>query len=91
MGRYGLKRLEYATTEGVPLWTAPPHPPTKTMAERVVFPTTIAVVAGIFLWVYTTPEEDDMTEYWKKVESGRILLDDDDDDDWDDDDDDDEE
>lgn len=72
------------------VWTAPPHPPTKTIAERVVFPSTIAIVAGFMLWVYMTPEEEDMTEYWKRVESGQILLDlDDDDDDWEDDDDDD--
>jgi len=80
MGKYGLKRLDY-TTMKPPVWTAPPHPPTKTMAERVVFPLTLAVAAGVVLWMYVSPEEDDMTEYWKRVESGRILLDDDDDDD----------
>ena len=37
------------------------------------------------------PEEDDMTEYWKRVESGQVLMDDDDDDDYDDWDDDEEE
>eukprot|EP00536_Pseudo-nitzschia_multiseries_P009052 jgi/Psemu1/22217/gm1.22217_g len=90
MGRYGLKRLDY-THMKPPVWTAPPHPPTKTAAERVVFPLTLALAAGIVLWVYMSPEEDDMTEYWKRVESGQILLDDDDDDDYDDDDYDDEE
>lgn len=64
-----------------PVWTAPPHPPTKTTAERVVFPLTLVIVAGITTWVYMSPEEDDMVEYWKRVESGRLLLLDDDDDD----------
>lgn len=54
------------------------------MAERLVFPVSILLVAGIVLWVYTSPEEEDMTEYWKRVESGRILLDDDDDDEYED-------
>ena len=86
MGRYGLKRLDY-TTMKPPVWTAPPHPPTKTLAEKIVFPMTLLTVAGIVLWVYMTPEEEDMTEYWKRVESGQILLDDDyDDDDYEDDD-----
>jgi hypothetical protein len=34
------------------------------------------------------PEEDDMKDYWKRVETGQILMDDDDEDDedyWDDD------
>merc|ERR1712194_866248 len=79
-GRDGLKRLDY-TTMKPPVWTTPPHPPTKTVAERVVFPLSIVLVAGIAVWVYMSPEEEDMTEYWKRVESGRILLDDDDDDD----------
>ena len=79
MGKYGLRRLDY-TTMKPPVWTTPPHPPTKTVAERIVFPLSIVLVAGIVLWVYMSPEEDDMTEYWKRVESGQILLDDDDDD-----------
>lgn len=87
MGRYGLKRLDY--TNATPrVWTAPPHPPTKTVAERVVFPLTLAIASGIVVWVYLTPEDDDMTEYWKRVESGRILYEEDDDDDCGDDDDD---
>mmetsp|Transcript_10324 Transcript_10324/g.30212 ORF Transcript_10324/g.30212 Transcript_10324/m.30212 type:complete len:194 (-) Transcript_10324:641-1222(-) len=90
MGRYGLKRLDY-THMKPPVWTAPPHPPTKTTAERVVFPLTLMLAAGVVFWVYMSPEEDDMTEYWKRVESGQILLDDDYDDDDDDYDDDDEE
>lgn len=85
MGRYGLKRLDYAGMTP-PVWTAPPHPPTKTTAERVVFPLTLALVAGMIVWVYMAPEEEDMAEYWKRVESGQILLDDDDDYDEDDDD-----
>ncbi len=84
MGKYGLKRLDYTTMEP-PVWTTPPHPPTKTFAERTVFPLSIVLVAGIVGWVYMTPEEDDMTEYWKRVESGQILMDDDDDDDYEDD------
>jgi len=82
-----LKRLDY--TNATPrVWTAPPHPPTKTVAERVVFPLTLAIASGIVVWVYLTPEDDDMTEYWKRVESGRILYEEDDDDDCGDDDDD---
>jgi len=84
MGRYGLKRLDY-TTKKPPIWTAPPHPPTKTTADRVVFPISLFCVAGIALWVYMSPEEEDMTEYWKRVESGQILLYDDDDDEYEDD------
>jgi len=90
MGKFGLKRLDY-TNMKPPVWTTPPHPPTKTLAERVVFPLSIVVVAGIVLWVYKSPEEEDMKDYWKRVESGQILLDDDDDDEWEDDDDEDEE
>ena len=89
MGRYGLKRLNYATLEP-PIWTVPPHPPTKSIAEKVLFPATIAFTASIVVWAYMNPEEEDMKEYWKRVETGQILLDDDDDDDdgedWDDDD-----
>ena len=84
MGKYGLKRLDY-TTMHPPVWTTPPHPPTKTLSERIVFPLSIVLVAGIVGWVYMSPEEDDMTEYWKRVESGQILMDDDDDDDYEDD------
>jgi len=80
MGRYGLKRIDYAAMNP-PIWTTPPHPPTKRMAERVVFPVSIAAVAGIVFLAYMSPEEEDMTEYWKRVESGQILLYDDEDDD----------
>ena len=73
MGRYNLKRLDY-TTMKPPIWTAPPHPPTKTTAERVVFPLSIAIAAGFCLWVYMSPEEEDMTEYWKRVETGQIII-----------------
>jgi hypothetical protein len=52
--------------------------------ERVAFPATLMIVAGFALWVYMNPEEDDMTEYWKRVETGQILMDDGDDDDFDD-------
>lgn len=84
MGRYGLKRLNYATLEP-PVWTVPPHPPIKSIAEKVLFPATITVTALIVLWAYMNPEEEDMVEYWKRVESGQILVDDDDEeDDWDD-------
>jgi hypothetical protein len=90
MGRYGLKRLDYKTLDP-PVWTIPPHPPTKNVQERVLFPLTLVVVAGFGLWAYMNPEEEDMKEYWQRVSSGQILLDDDDDDDdddedWDDDD-----
>lgn len=86
MGRYGLKRLDYNTLKP-PIWQTPPHPPTKTILERTVFPLTLVIVAGVIIWAYLTPEEEDMTDYWKRVESGRILYDDydDDDDDYDDD------
>ena len=86
MGRYGLKRLDYSTLEPQ-IWTLPPQPPTKKLAERIAFPLTLVAVASIATWAYLNPEEDDMREYWKKVETGKILVDDDDDDDdWDDDD-----
>jgi hypothetical protein len=83
MGRYGLKRLDYKTLEP-PVWFVPPHPPTKSMNERVLFPLTLAFVAGFGLWAYFNPEEEDMRDYWKRVETGQILVDDDDDDDEDD-------
>ena len=83
MGKYGLKRLNYQTLEA-PVWTLPPQPPTKKLTEKIVFPLTLVATAGIGLWVYMNPEEDDMREYWKKVETGQILIDDDDDEDWDD-------
>lgn len=85
MGRYGLSRLNYATLEP-PVWTVPPHPPTKSITEKVLFPLTIVLTGAVVVWAYLNPEEDDMREYWKRVESGQILVedDDDDDDDWDD-------
>jgi hypothetical protein len=91
MGRYGLTRLDYRTLIP-PVWTLPPHPPTKSWKERIAFPLTLAIVGGIALWAYMYPEEEDMQDYWKRVETGQILVDDDDDDDddWDDDDDDEE-
>ena len=86
MGRYGLKRLDYSLMNPSELvWTVPPHPPAKTTRERIVFPLTLLITAGVFIFVYLTPEEEDMTEYWKRVESGQILLDDDEYDDGDDD------
>lgn len=87
MGRYNLRRLNYATLEP-PVWTIPPHPPSKSILERILFPFTIAATGAVILWAYMNPEEDDMKEYWKRVETGQILLDDDDDEDdedWDDD------
>jgi hypothetical protein len=87
MGRYGLKRLDYNTIKPT-VWQAPPHPPTKTMLERSVFPMTLIITASLIIWAYLTPEEENMTDYWKRVESGQILFDDDDNDDDDDDDDD---
>jgi hypothetical protein len=84
MGRFGLKRLDYHVIDP-PIWTVPPHPPTKTVQERVVFPLTLLVVSGLCLWAYMNPEQDDMRDYWKRVETGQILLDDDDDDDEEDD------
>ena len=49
MGKYGLKRLDYTTMQP-PVWTTPPHPPTKTLSERIVFPLSIVLVAGIVGW-----------------------------------------
>ena len=43
------------------------------------------MTAGVVFWAYLNPEEDDMQEYWKRVETGQILVEDDDDEeDWDD-------
>ena len=71
-----------------PVWTLPPHPPTKSITEKVLFPITVLATGAVVLWAYMNPEEDDMKDYWQRVESGRILIedddDDDDDDDWDD-------
>ena len=62
----------------------------KSLADRTFFPATLLIVAGFMVWVYMNPEEDDMTEYWKRVERGQVLIDDnsddDDEEDWDDDD-----
>merc|ERR1719223_1292823 len=44
MGRYGLKRLDYGVTEPT-VWTIPPHPPSKTLQERLVFPSTLIIVS----------------------------------------------
>jgi hypothetical protein len=78
MGRFGLKRLNYATMEP-PVWNLPPHPPTKSVTEKILFPVTVAMTAAVVAWAYMNPEEDDMREYWKRVETGQILVDDDDD------------
>eukprot|EP00934_Nitzschia_sp_Nitz4_P007944 Nitzschia sp. Nitz4//scaffold274_size25273//7690//7950//NITZ4_008326-RA/size25273-processed-gene-0.12-mRNA-1//-1//CDS//3329545278//7934//frame0 len=80
MGRYNLRRLDYASLDP-PVWTVPPHPPTKSVLERLLFPLSIVATGAVVVWAYMNPEEEDMTEYWKRVESGRILWDDDDDDD----------
>jgi hypothetical protein len=87
MGRYGLKRLDYKTV-APPAWPLPPHPPNKSMADKIIYPGTLITIAAIAIWAYMNPEEEDMKAYWKRVESGQILIDDDDDDDddWDDDD-----
>jgi hypothetical protein len=85
MGRYGLKRLDYKIVDA-PAWPLPPHPPNKSMADKIIYPSTLITIAAIAIWAYMNPEEEDMKDYWKRVESGQILMDDDDDDDWDDDD-----
>lgn len=54
------------------------------MADKIVFPATLVIGAAFMVWVYMNPEEDDMTEYWKRVESGQVLIDDDDDDEFND-------
>jgi hypothetical protein len=95
MGRYGLRRIDYTSNNSKlaanpPVWTLPPHPPTKSVQERVLFPLTLLIVAGLGVWAYLHPEEEDMRDYWKRVETGQILVEDDDDDDdeddWEDDD-----
>lgn len=83
MGKFGLARLNYATMEP-PVWHLPPHPPTKSVAERVLFPLTVVLTGAVVIWAYMNPEEDDMREYWKRVETGQILVEEDDDEDWDD-------
>ncbi|CAJ1953282.1 unnamed protein product [Cylindrotheca closterium] len=79
MGRYGLKRLDYRTME-TPVWSIPPHPPTKSTSDRVVFPITLLTIGSIIVWAYLNPEDEDMKDYWKRVETGQILEDDDEDD-----------
>lgn len=89
MGQYGLKRIDYSKLAEPPVWTLPPHPPNKSWADRIIYPTTLLAIGATFLYVYLNPEEEDMKEYWQRVESGQILYDDeddDDDDDWEDDD-----
>jgi hypothetical protein len=80
MGKFGLKRLNYAAMEP-PVWNLPPHPPTKSVLEKVLFPLTVAMTAAVVFWAYMNPEEDDMQEYWKRVETGQILMEADDDED----------
>jgi hypothetical protein len=87
MGRYGLTRVDYKTLEP-PVWTVPPHPPIKTTSDKVVFPLTVFTIGCIIAWAFLNPEDEDMKNYWKRVETGEILYDDDDDDDDDEDDDD---
>jgi hypothetical protein len=90
MGRYGLRRIDYhAIRDHPPVWTLPPHPPTKSIIERILFPLTLLLVGGLGVWAYMNPDDEDMTDYWKRVETGQILVEDDDDDDDDEDDDDD--
>ena len=90
MGRYGLKRLDYTKLRSDSyIWQLPPHPPNKSWADRIIYPTTIFLVFAVTMWVYFNPEEEDIRDYWKRVESGQILVEDDDDEDDDDDDDDD--
>jgi hypothetical protein len=92
MGRYGLKRLDYNIVKPS-LLPPPPHPPGKTFLEKYLYPFTLLTMASLGVWAYLNPEQDDMKEYWKRVETGQILMDDDDDDDeedWDDEDDDEE-
>jgi hypothetical protein len=89
MGRYGLKRLDYNIVKPS-LLPPPPHPPGKTLLEKYLYPFTLLTMASLGVWAYLNPEQDDMKEYWKRVETGQILMDDDDDDeeeDWDDEDD----
>jgi hypothetical protein len=84
MGRYGLKRLDYKTLDP-PVWMVPPHPPTKSIQEKVLFPLTLMTVGGFGVWAYMNPEDEDMKDYWKRVETGQILVEEEEDDDeWDD-------
>jgi hypothetical protein len=83
MGRYGLKRLDYKTLDP-PAWTVPPHPPTKLIEEKVMFPLTLVIVVGFGVWAYMNhPEDEDMKDYWKRVETGQILVDEEEDNEWD--------
>jgi len=56
----------------------PPHPPTKNVVEKVLFPLTLVLTARFGLWAYLNPEEEDMRDYWKRVETGQTLVEDDD-------------
>lgn len=86
MGRYGLRKIDYSKIDPqtAAVWAVPPHPPTKSMQDRVIFPLTLLIVGGFGIWAYLNPEDEDMRDYWKRVETGQILMDDDEEDEEDD-------
>ena len=63
-----------------PIIPSPPPPPPKKGIRRYIFPISLVFIAAVSAFVLTLEDEED-DEFWKDVESGKILLSDDDDDD----------
>ena len=63
-----------------PIIPSPPPPPPRRGIRRYILPTSLLFSAAIAAFVLTL-EDDEDENFWKDVETGRILLDDDEDDD----------
>ena len=82
---FGLRPVDFTIVP--PLYRQPPPPPPKT-SQRLIFPLTVVMFAGITGYFYFN-NKNDSYEYWEAMQTGGVLpgtYDDDDDDDFDDDD-----
>lgn len=86
-GPYGLRMVDYNSTEPPPTWPLPPHPPERRKGFHILVFLPAAVFLAGAIYVFTHPDEN-IYEYWKQVDQGIVPFDDDDDDDdqdeWDD-------
>jgi len=72
--------IRYTDANPPPIIPSPPPPPPRRGIRRYIWPATMAGTIGLFAFIYSLGNDED-DEFWKDVETGRILMDDDDDDD----------
>jgi len=72
--------IRYTDANPPPIIPSPPPPPPRRGIRRYIWPVTMAGTIALFAFIYSLGNDED-DEFWKDVETGRILLDDDDEDD----------